>query len=377
MSGNCLPSITRTNKEGTIYVVADGGQGTASTFQYLRTEILDVVADAASDENTLHMESSDTGAFIGWSATAPNANDTKRIRINSSIINSIGNADPAGGFVMRPEVGSAVFLEFGGTTPNGILRLGSGVNDITALNATANLDTVLTNNLTTDDATVNFGLTADNISCINTLACEDLYSDNSIATFDLIINSFGDSNVITLNSSEDRLEVLNNALDTNTIAYTSDTGVGQFYLSTFLFLSSGSTEIPFTVAKSWNDSFISFTPGDKNFVVQQDGVYDLMFNAAVNNVNTSSATTTRTLTIDITRPGNPEYLGVLANSSYLPSNIIYNQTCDGIVELLSNDIINCRVVNTFTASPSTSFVVAEANEVDLNTWFTYNLIKKL
>ena len=377
MSGNCLPSITRTNKEGTIYVVADGGQGTASTFQYLRTQIFDVAYDTASIANTMRLESFTNGASIGWSETAPDAPDSKQIILRSSITNSIGGADPAGGFLFRPTPASSVFMEFGGTTPNGVLRMGSGVNDITALNATVNVDTVITNNLTTDDATVNFLLNAEAISCITTVACEDLYADNSISTYDVIINRFGDSNIITLNSTDDRLEVENNAGDTNTIAYTSDQAFGQLYISTNQAIVSGANDVIWTVAQPWTESnVVNWTPGSSTITIKQDGIYNLQFVAThvPSGGATWTATTNKVVAIDIARLSIPE-TGVITSAANTASGVGFSQFVNGIISLQSNDVINCRVNNTYAGGSVA--LACSSNALDPNTYFSWKLEKRL
>ena len=148
--------------------------------------------------------------------------------------------------------------------------------------------------------------------------------------------------------------------------------IGQYYKSANQVLVSGSTDITFDREQTWNNtgSYITHTSGSTDFVVQKSGLYQLEWTVTI-----TSATWTdllKQISIDITRSPLVEQVTIAQNAS-IPTGRNYGQSVSGTFYLLTGDVINCRVVNTFTSG--TSSALGFTTTFDLNTWFTWKYIQ--
>jgi len=147
--------------------------------------------------------------------------------------------------------------------------------------------------------------------------------------------------------------------------------IGQYYKSANQALTSGSTDITFNREQPWNNTggYITHVSGSTDFVVRQSGLYQIEWNVSI-----SSATWTdllKQISIDIQRSPIVEQVTITQNAS-IPTGRNYGQSVSGTFYLLTGDIINCRVVNTFTSG--TPSALGFTNTFDLNTWFTWKYI---
>ena len=148
--------------------------------------------------------------------------------------------------------------------------------------------------------------------------------------------------------------------------------IGQYFLAANQPLVSGATDIKFDSQPTWNNTggYITHTSGSTNFVVNKSGLYQLEFNTTI-----TSATWTDTLkqiSIDITRSPFTEQVTIIQNAS-IPSARSYGQSVSATFYLVTGDVINCRVTNTYTSG--TPQAVGLTNPFELNTWFTWKYIQ--
>jgi len=147
--------------------------------------------------------------------------------------------------------------------------------------------------------------------------------------------------------------------------------IGQYYKSVNQNLTSGATDITFDLTQTWNNTggYVTHTNGSTDFTVNQTGLYQLEFNTTI-----TAATWTDTLkqiSIDLTRSPFPEQVTIIQNAA-IPTLRGYGQSLSAIFYLVTGDVINCRVVNTYTSG--TPQVVGDSNPFELNTWFTWKYI---
>ena len=153
-------------------------------------------------------------------------------------------------------------------------------------------------------------------------------------------------------------------------------GVSQatYYKSALQNLTSGNTDITFDEEGAWNNDngYITHTGGSADFTVVQGGLYQLEFNATIIAQGaTWTASLLKQISIDITRSPTPEVVTIAQNAS-IPSNTNYAQNACSTFNLEAGDVINCRVVNTFTTA--TPYAQGVTNTIDLNTWFTWRYV---
>lgn len=147
-----------------------------------------------------------------------------------------------------------------------------------------------------------------------------------------------------------------------------------YYNSVAQNLTSGSTDISFDSTGSWNNDggCITHTNGTTNFTVVTTGLYQMEFAVLVLlNSGTWTTTTNKAVFIDITRSP-PTEIAVIGQSSLMAVQG-YNQSVNTTYYLQAGDVINLRVVNTFTGSPVPQ-VSGVTSTFDLNTFFTWTLI---
>jgi hypothetical protein len=100
-------------------------------------------------------------------------------------------------------------------------------------------------------------------------------------------------------------------------------------------------------------------------------LYQLEFNASILSTSSASTDLLKQISIDITRSPFVEQVTITQNTS-IPSARNYGQSVNATFYLQAGDVINCRVVNTFTGTAS---VLGFLNTFDLNTWFTWTFIR--
>ena len=147
-----------------------------------------------------------------------------------------------------------------------------------------------------------------------------------------------------------------------------------YYKSAVQNLTSGATDITFDLSGSWNNEngYITHTEGTADFTVVQAGLYQLEWFAGVlANGATWTTATNKSVSIDITRSPGTEQV-VITDSALIATGSNYNQTVCSTFNLEAGDVINCRIVNTFTGGPPQALGVT--NTIDLNTWFTWRYV---
>ena len=147
-----------------------------------------------------------------------------------------------------------------------------------------------------------------------------------------------------------------------------------YYKSANQNLTSGATDITFDLSGAWNNDngYITHTDGTTAFTVVEAGLYQLeWFAAVVANGAAWTTATNKSVSIDITRAPGTEQV-VITDSALIATGSNYNQTISSTFNLEAGDVINCRIVNTFTGGPPQAFAVA--NTIDLNTWFSWRYV---
>lgn len=152
----------------------------------------------------------------------------------------------------------------------------------------------------------------------------------------------------------------------------NDFYMAQYYKSVNQALATGATDITFDLTQPWNNTggYITHVNGTKDFTVQQPGLYQLEWNVSILGTTSASTDLLKQISIDITRPPLTEQVTIAQNTS-IPTARNYGQSVSCNFFLLTGDIINCRIVNTFTGTAS---VAGITNTFDLNTWFTWKYI---
>jgi len=186
------------------------------------------------------------------------------------------------------------------------------------------------------------------------------------------------TDLITSQSGTPTLAI-SNVATINGLSYPPPSGAvfqGTYYKSVAQNLTNGNTDITFDLTGSWNNvgSYITHTNGTTNFTVGITGLYQLEFNASVLlNNGTWSATISRGIFIDITRPSIPEQ-GIIANTS-LQAIANYNMQTSSTFYLIVGDVINLRINNPYTlGTPTPPQAQGVTNTFDLNTFFTWRYI---
>lgn len=210
-----------------------------------------------------------------------------------------------------------------------------------------------------------------------------------LATVTTAVGVISSSYVISVNGAKGSLQVVGSggigvATDTGSgIITISDSGGSNtvyqatYYKSAIQNLVSGSNDITFDLTGSWNNTggYITHVNGTNTFNVVQTGLYQMEFNALINSSGAIwDLLTNKNIAIDITRTLTPPVSeqGVIANTSLQASGVNYAQSVNGSYYLISGDVINLRLVNTFTGGPPQ--VQPLQNTFDLNTFFTWRFI---
>jgi hypothetical protein len=151
--------------------------------------------------------------------------------------------------------------------------------------------------------------------------------------------------------------------------------IAQYYKSADQTLTNGNTDITFDLTQPWNNTggYITHTDGTTDFTVVQPGLYQLEFNCGVsaNGAVYNLADIGKSAGIDITRIGIAEQF-VILNTALQASGANYGQSVNGTFNLEVGDIINLRIVNTYTGGPPAARGVS--NTFDLNTFFTWTYL---
>jgi hypothetical protein len=147
-----------------------------------------------------------------------------------------------------------------------------------------------------------------------------------------------------------------------------------YYKSAVQNLTSGATDITFDEEGSWNNAngYITHTGGTADFTVVEAGLYQLEWNTTISaNGATWTTTTNKFISIDVTRSPTAEQ-AIIGQSAFMASGTNYAQSVCSTFNLEAGDVINCRVVNTFTGGPPQALGVQ--NTIDLNTWFSWRYV---
>jgi hypothetical protein len=147
-----------------------------------------------------------------------------------------------------------------------------------------------------------------------------------------------------------------------------------YYKTTNQNLTSGSTDITFDGLAAWNNvgGYITHTSGSKDFTVVQTGLYQLEWNTTITATGATWLTTTnKFISIDVTRSPAAEE-AIIGQSAFMASGTNYAQSISATFYLVAGDVINCRVVNTFTGTAPS--VLGLTSTFDLNTWFSWRYI---
>jgi len=146
-----------------------------------------------------------------------------------------------------------------------------------------------------------------------------------------------------------------------------------YYKSASQNLTSGATDLTFDEVGSWNNDsgYITHTNGSKDFTVVEGGLYQLDFNASIASNGATWTSLNKQISVDVTRTPPTEVVAIIQNAS-MPSTTSYGQSLSSTLYLLTGDVINCRVVNTYTSG--TPSAQGAANTIDLRTWFTWRYV---
>jgi hypothetical protein len=215
-----------------------------------------------------------------------------------------------------------------------------------------------------------FNILAGNVISTNGLSAQYVIGEQLVSTPQLFVSSVTAADISTNNIT---LSTINGS---SLQSYFPAAYVGQYYKSTIQTLNNGNTDVIFDMTQPWNNTggYITHTDGTTDFTVVQPGLYQLEFNCAVlaNGAVYSLADIGKSVGIDITRTGIAEQF-VIVNTCLQASAQNYAQLVSATFYLEADDIINLRVVNTFTGGPPT--VRAIVNTFDLNTFFTWTYIR--
>jgi hypothetical protein len=146
-----------------------------------------------------------------------------------------------------------------------------------------------------------------------------------------------------------------------------------YYMSANQNLTSGTTDLTFDEVGSWNNDsgYITHTGGSTNFTVVEGGLYQLEFNATIISNGATWTSLSKQISVDVTRTSPTEIVAIAQNAS-MPSNTNYAQNLCSTLYLLTGDVINCRVTNTYASG--TPYAQCLTNTIDLNTWFTWRYV---
>ena len=149
----------------------------------------------------------------------------------------------------------------------------------------------------------------------------------------------------------------------------------QFYKSASQNAPSGSTEVTFDTAPSWNNinGFMTHTNGTADFVVQQAGLYQLEFAVYMTPNGSTWTVLSKDVAINITRTAIAEQQ-VLWNRFNTASPLNWGNSVIGTVRLQAGDVIQCVVTQTVTGTP---LILGVQNTFDYNTTFTFTVIEEL
>jgi hypothetical protein len=145
-----------------------------------------------------------------------------------------------------------------------------------------------------------------------------------------------------------------------------------YYKSVGQNLTSGNTDITFDLVASWSNvsGYITHVNGTTSFTVVKSGLYLIEFNTNVQGTGVAW-TGQKSVNIDITRSPIVEQ-AVLQQGATQNSGTDYGQSISSTFFLVAGDVINCRVVNTYSAG--TPVARGVQNTFDLNTFFSWRYI---
>lgn len=148
--------------------------------------------------------------------------------------------------------------------------------------------------------------------------------------------------------------------------------MGQFYKTAGQSFPTGSLHITWDAHKDWTDFSAIFQRDASNFEVNISGVYYLDFNVSVNPTGATWTNESKIATIDLRRGASE--LAITALYGFQVSGTFYALSTNCIYELFPGDVINCRTVSSHSGTMN---IASIGSGYDLNTYFTWRLIKTL
>lgn len=161
-----------------------------------------------------------------------------------------------------------------------------------------------------------------------------------------------------------------NTLDTS-VNLLENPQMGQYYKTTNQSAGTGQTSITWDAHSGWSD-FTGITQGaPDHFLVNISGLYFLEANMTCDSSGSAWGASNKIFVINITRGvGN----AVFVDTRFVVSGTNWGQFCNGTFDLYPGDIIHVRLSQTLTSGTAS---IRGASGIDLNTFFTWRLIKTL
>jgi hypothetical protein len=160
-----------------------------------------------------------------------------------------------------------------------------------------------------------------------------------------------------------------NELDTSVNALVPQ--MGQYYKTTPQSAPTGNTAITWDAHSSWSD-FTGITQAmPDHFQVNVSGLYFLEANMSCDSSGSAWGASNKIFFINITR-GSAQ--SVFVDTRFVVSGQNWGQFLNGTIDLYPGDLIHIRLSQTLTSGTAS---IRPASGFDLNTFFTWRLIKPL
>jgi len=160
-----------------------------------------------------------------------------------------------------------------------------------------------------------------------------------------------------------------NELDTSVNALIPQ--IGQYYKSTSQPAGTGQTSITWDSYTAWSDLSSITQASSDHFLVNVSGLYFLEANMSCDSSGSGWGASNKVFFINITRgSGN----AIFVDTRFVVSGTNWGQFCNGTFDLYPGDVIHIRLSQTLTSGIAS---IRGAVGIDLNTFFTWRLIKTL
>lgn len=161
-----------------------------------------------------------------------------------------------------------------------------------------------------------------------------------------------------------------NTLDTS-VNLLENPKMGQYYKSTSQPAGTGQTNITWDLYTSWSDVSSITQISSDNFLVNVSGLYFLEANMSCDSSGSAWGASNKIFFINITRGTSN---AIFVDTRFVVSATNWGQFCNGTFDLYPGDIIQVRLSQTLTSGTAS---IRQAIGIDLNTFFTWRLIKTL